>query len=112
MRKLSSHCHLFVKRWHFTFSWLTLINAISTFKVNQTQVEFGFSDCYHLTKKFSAIKSIIGKISEIQAAFNCGPSSHPDFIKNYFLCERMSDFFDNRDEWITKTLFLIPFNLL
>ena len=67
MRKLSSHCHLFVKRWHFTFSWLTLINAISTFKVNQTQVEFGFSDCYHLTKKFSAIESIIGKFSEIES---------------------------------------------
>ena len=29
----------------------------------------------------------------IQGAFNCGPSSHPDFIKNYFLLKRMFRFF-------------------
>merc|ERR1719264_1376828 len=28
-----------------------------------------------------------------QGAFNCGPSSHPDFIKNYFLLKRMFRFF-------------------
>ena len=28
-----------------------------------------------------------------QDAFNCGPSSHPDFIKNYFLLKRMFRFF-------------------
>merc|ERR1712218_42649 len=30
---------------------------------------------------------------EVQGAFNCGPSSHPDFIKNYFLLKRMFRFF-------------------
>ena len=33
-----------------------------------------------------------GNIAQ-QAAFNCGPSSHPDFIKNYFLLKRMFRFF-------------------
>ena len=28
-----------------------------------------------------------------QGGFNCGPSSHPDFIKNYFLLKRMFRFF-------------------
>ena len=31
--------------------------------------------------------------SSVQGAFNCGPSSHPDFIKNYFLLKRMFRFF-------------------
>ena len=30
---------------------------------------------------------------EIQGDFNCGPSSHLDFIKNYFLLKRMFRFF-------------------
>ena len=30
---------------------------------------------------------------EHQGGFNCGPSSHPDFIKNYFLLTRMFRFF-------------------
>ena len=34
-----------------------------------------------------------------QGDFNCGPSSHPDFIKNYFLLTRMLEFFDRRDKY-------------
>ena len=30
-----------------------------------------------------------GLLSTNQGGFNCGPSSHPDFIKNYFLLKRM-----------------------
>ena len=38
---------------------------------------------------------------------NCGPSSHSDFTKNFFLWKRKSDFFDNCDKCSTKTIFLI-----
>ena len=34
-----------------------------------------------------------------QGDFNCGPSSHPDFIKNYFLLTRMLEVFDRRDKY-------------
>ena len=42
---------------------------------------------------------IEGGFSVIQGAFNCGPSSHPDFIKNYFLLMRMLEVFDRRDKY-------------
>ena len=45
------------------------------------------------------IAIIIPTLSLLQAAFNCGPSSHPDFIKNYFLLTRMLEFFDRRDKF-------------
>ena len=35
----------------------------------------------------------------VQGGINCGPSSHPDFIKNYFLLTRMLEFFDRRDKY-------------
>ena len=38
-------------------------------------------------------KVIIFDVTTVQGAFNCGPSSHPDFIKNYFLLKRMFRFF-------------------
>ena len=34
-----------------------------------------------------------------QGGIKCGPSSHPDFIKNYFLLTRMLEFFDRRDKY-------------
>ena len=37
--------------------------------------------------------------TSIQGDINCGPSSHPDFIKNYFLFMRMLEFFDRRDKY-------------
>merc|ERR1719266_689545 len=36
---------------------------------------------------------VLAMMVHIQGAFNCGPSSHPDFIKNYFLLKRMFRFF-------------------
>ena len=33
-----------------------------------------------------------------QGGIKCGPSSRPDFIKNYFLLTRMLEFFDRRDK--------------
>merc|ERR1711994_466566 len=46
-------------------------------------------DCPHSTIAHDGVKkSRLG-----QGAFNCGPSSHPDFIKNYFLLKRMFRFF-------------------
>ena len=33
-----------------------------------------------------------------QGKINCGASSEPDFIQNYFLWSRMVDFFDNRNK--------------
>ena len=40
-----------------------------------------------------------------QGKINCGASSEPDFIRNYFLWRRMFSFFDNRDK-CRKTGFL------
>ena len=43
-------------------------------------------------KLFQGLESPI-PYTILQGAFNCGPSSHPDFIKNYFLLKRMFRFF-------------------
>ena len=52
----------------------------------------------------------------IQGTTNCGASSEPDFIQNYFLWRRMFNFFDTRDKrrklgFLRQTLFLALFDL-
>ena len=64
-----------------------------------------------LTNRFKSVKGIVVralaktddeikfKDKLMQGGINCGPSSHPDFIKNYFLLTRMLEFFDRRDKY-------------
>ena len=50
--------------------------------------------------------------SHKQGKINCGASSEPDFIQNYFLWKHIFNFFDNRDKCLTKTLFSVLFDIL
>ena len=49
--------------------------------------------------------------SHKQGKINCGASSEPDFIQNYFLWKHVFNFFDNRDKCRTKTLLSVLFNI-
>ena len=53
-----------------------------------------FYCCFSGDKFWSACRNLF-IVRLRQAAFNCGPSSHPDFIKNYFLLTLMLEFFES-----------------
>ena len=78
-------------------SWVP--GEISTFLMPQHSVmdmllEFSLPlEIYTNGKESFDFKFTPKDILEDQAAINCGPSSHPDFIKNYLLLKRMFRFF-------------------
>ena len=69
------------RTWKATCVWFECLSAS-----HRSRLELSWLSRYTLIFLFCDIESGQG-----QGDINSGPSSHPDFIKNYFLRKRMSD---------------------